>query len=170
MSTLPESKSWDYKEAELLRREVSRHQAYMFWLGFLETGQKYFRREEPPLHLGECSIWPACLSSEGLFLLSVNTKSEERGRKNTLIIMAVNSGGSSIKYELFSIEEKRTIPIPGSVKRLYRLIPSGKGEKEGIKSRKEVPDLDHEKGLRLIIDILTQEGPLHSIRKLKQWE
>ena len=85
-----------------------------------------------------------------------------------MIIMAVNSGGSSIKYELFSIEEEKEQSLSrGSVKRLYRPDSFWEGEKEGIKSRKEVPDLDHEKGLRLIIDILTQEGPLHSIQEIE---
>jgi len=82
--------------------------------------------------------------------------------------MAVNSGGSSIKYELFSIEEDKEKSLArGSVKRLYRSDSFWEGEKEGIKSKKEVPHLDHEKGLQLIIDVLTQEGPLRSIQEIE---
>ncbi len=82
--------------------------------------------------------------------------------------MAVNSGGSSIKYELFSIEEEKEKSLArGSIKRLYRSDSFWEGEKEGIKSKKEVPYLDHEKGLHLIIDILTQEGPLRSIQEIE---
>jgi len=85
-----------------------------------------------------------------------------------LIIMAVNSGGSSIKYELFSIEEDKERSLArGSVKRLYRSDSFWEGEKEGTKTKKEVPHLDHEKGLRLIIDVLTQEGPLRNIQEIE---
>jgi len=46
--------------------------------------------------------------------------------------MAVNSGGSSIKYELFSIEEEKEQSLSrGSVKRLYRPDSFWEGEKEG---------------------------------------
>ncbi|HXL02858.1 MAG TPA: acetate/propionate family kinase [Candidatus Atribacteria bacterium] len=82
--------------------------------------------------------------------------------------MAVNSGGSSIKYELFSIEEDKERSLArGSVKRLYRSDSFWEGEKEGTKTKKEVPHLDHEKGLRLIIDVLTQEGPLRNIQEIE---
>ncbi len=85
-----------------------------------------------------------------------------------MIIMAVNSGGSSIKYELFSIEEDKERSLArGSVKRLYRSDSFWEGEKEGTKTKKEVPHLDHEKGLRLIIDVLTQEGPLRNIQEIE---
>ncbi|HPZ81776.1 MAG TPA: acetate/propionate family kinase, partial [Candidatus Atribacteria bacterium] len=82
--------------------------------------------------------------------------------------MAVNSGGSSIKYELFSMEEKKERSLArGSVKRLYRSDSFWEGEQEGAGTKKEVPHLDHEKGLRLIIDILTQQGPLRSMQEIE---
>ncbi len=85
-----------------------------------------------------------------------------------MIVMAVNSGGSSIKYELFSMEEKKERSLArGSVKRLYRSDSFWEGEQEGAGTKKEVPHLDHEKGLRLIIDILTQQGPLRSMQEIE---
>ncbi|MDI3530633.1 MAG: acetate kinase [Candidatus Atribacteria bacterium] len=73
-----------------------------------------------------------------------------------MLIMAVNSGGSSIKYEVFDIRENsfRSL-LKGNLKRLYRedahleqKTPDGKTV------RKEIPHADHEKGLRFIVEEL----------------
>ena len=75
------AKSWDYKEALNFLEEKSPGTKHMFWLGFLETGQKYFRQEEPPLHLGECSICGMPTTQEVCSFCRLIQKVKEREEK-----------------------------------------------------------------------------------------
>ncbi|MGQ9621908.1 MAG: acetate/propionate family kinase [Candidatus Caldatribacteriaceae bacterium] len=82
-------------------------------------------------------------------------------------ILAVNSGGSSIKYELFEIGEEEKSLVRGSIKRLYRpdSLLEQKSQK-GVISKTE-PCLDHEKGLYLMLEALTESGYLRSLSELE---
>jgi len=82
-------------------------------------------------------------------------------------ILAVNSGGSSIKYELFEIGEEEKSLVRGSIKRLYRpdSLLEQKSQK-GVISKTE-PCLDHEKGLHLMLEALTESGHLRSLSELE---
>lgn len=82
-------------------------------------------------------------------------------------ILVVNSGGSSIKYELFAIHDNTTSLLKGSVKRLYRQdsFLEQRSEKGGI-LEKRIPNLDHEKGLHTMLEALTESGYLKDLSEL----
>lgn len=82
-------------------------------------------------------------------------------------ILAVNSGGSSIKYELFEMGEEEKSLLRGNIKRLYR--PDSlleQNSQRGVISKTE-PHLDHEKGLHLMLEALTESGYLRSLSELE---
>ncbi|MBC7218150.1 MAG: acetate/propionate family kinase [Candidatus Caldatribacterium sp.] len=81
-------------------------------------------------------------------------------------ILTVNSGGSSIKYELFDIGENEVSLLKGNIKRLYR--PDSfleQKSKDGVLEKK-VPNLDHEKGLHLMLEALKESGYLRDLSEL----
>ena len=82
-------------------------------------------------------------------------------------ILAINSGGSSIKFELFTIEETNEASLlRGNIKRLYR--PDSYLEKfqDGTTHQRAIPNLDHEKGLHLMIECLLESGVIGDIHEL----
>ncbi|NLJ48681.1 MAG: acetate/propionate family kinase [Candidatus Atribacteria bacterium] len=83
-------------------------------------------------------------------------------------IMALNSGGSSIKYELFEIEKEQEISLSrGAVKRLYRDDSFWEQQVEGKTSRLTLPQCTHEQGLKTIIHNIVKYGPLNDLKELK---
>ncbi|HSV30783.1 MAG TPA: hypothetical protein VLH40_02005, partial [Atribacteraceae bacterium] len=68
-----------------------------------------------------------------------------------MIIMAVNSGGSSIKYALYEFQVGLHKSLcRGAVKRLYRKDSFIEQHGDHPALRRAVPDLDHERGLALM--------------------
>uniref|UniRef100_A0A7V4DG29 Acetate kinase n=1 Tax=Candidatus Caldatribacterium californiense TaxID=1454726 RepID=A0A7V4DG29_9BACT len=81
-------------------------------------------------------------------------------------ILAVNSGGSSIKYELFEIGEQETSILRGNIKRLYRQDSFLEQTSSSGTLVRNVPNLDHEKGLNLMLEALTESGCLRDLTSL----
>lgn len=82
-------------------------------------------------------------------------------------ILAVNSGGSSIKYELFEVGDDCVASlVKGNVKRLYRQDAFLEQKSAHGAFEKKVPDLDHEKGLHLMLEALTESGHLKDLQEL----
>ncbi|MGC8777777.1 MAG: acetate/propionate family kinase, partial [Candidatus Caldatribacteriaceae bacterium] len=82
-------------------------------------------------------------------------------------ILAVNSGGSSIKFELFAIEKEReTSLLRGSVKRLYRPDSYLEELHRNVPHCRIIPNLDHEQGLHLVVESLLQSGEMKHIDEL----
>ncbi|NSW76370.1 MAG: acetate/propionate family kinase [Candidatus Atribacteria bacterium] len=82
-------------------------------------------------------------------------------------ILAINSGGSSIKFELFAIEKgQETSLLRGSIKRLYRPDSYLEEFYNGLTQKRNIPNLDHEKGLHCMIESLLQSGAVHDIQEL----
>lgn len=81
-------------------------------------------------------------------------------------ILAVNSGGSSIKYELFDMENGEVSLLKGNIKRLYRQDSFLEQKSQGGTLEKNVPNLDHEKGLHLMLEALTESGYLRDLSEL----
>jgi len=81
-------------------------------------------------------------------------------------ILAVNSGGSSIKYELFEIGEQETSILRGNIKRLYRQDSFLEQMSSSGTLVKNVPNLDHERGLHLMLESLTESGYLKDLTSL----
>ncbi len=82
-----------------------------------------------------------------------------------MFILALNSGGSSIKYALFTAYEEETRVLrQGAVKRLYRPDSYFEEHRNGEVRQETIPRLDHEKGLSLVIEKIIQDTPsLHAI-------
>jgi len=81
-------------------------------------------------------------------------------------ILAVNSGGSSIKYELFEIGERETSILRGNIKRLYRQDSFLEQTSSLGTLVRNVPNLDHERGLNLMLEALTESGCLRDLTSL----
>ncbi|HCU23046.1 MAG TPA: acetate/propionate family kinase [Candidatus Atribacteria bacterium] len=83
-------------------------------------------------------------------------------------IMALNSGGSSIKYELYEIEKDQEISIGrGAIKRLYRDDSFWEQQIDGKDFRKSIPQCSHEQGFKAIINNIVEFGPLNNLKELK---
>lgn len=83
-------------------------------------------------------------------------------------IMALNSGGSSIKYELFEIEKEKEISLGrGAIKRLYRDDSFWEQQIEEKTLRTSIPQCSHEQGLKAIINNIVEYGPLNNLNELK---
>ncbi|MDK2896517.1 MAG: acetate kinase [Candidatus Atribacteria bacterium] len=81
-------------------------------------------------------------------------------------ILVINSGGSSIKYQLFRMDGGEDSLCQGSVKRLYREDAFLEGVFRDKKIKKEQPQIDHEQGLKLILETLKEEDFLQSEKDL----
>jgi len=83
-------------------------------------------------------------------------------------IMALNSGGSSIKYELFDIKEgQETSLCRGAIKRLYRSDAFWEQQLKGDSFQLPLPQCSHEQGLKTIIKNIVEYGPLSELKELK---
>ncbi|MCS7242741.1 acetate/propionate family kinase [Candidatus Caldatribacterium sp.] len=81
-------------------------------------------------------------------------------------ILTVNSGGSSIKYELFVVHESEVSLLRGNVKRLYRQDSLLEQKSQYSILEKRIPNLDHEKGLHAMLEALIESGCLKSLSEL----
>lgn len=81
-------------------------------------------------------------------------------------ILTVNSGGSSIKYELFAVHEDVESLLKGNVKRLYRQDSFLEQKSQHGVLEKNIPNLDHERGLHVMLEALTESGYLKDLSEL----
>ncbi|MEN3188611.1 MAG: acetate/propionate family kinase [Atribacterota bacterium] len=82
-------------------------------------------------------------------------------------ILAVNSGGSSIKFELFAMKkEQETSLLRGTIKRLYRSDSYLEESYNGLTQKKNIPDLDHERGLHCMIEAILQSCLIGDIQEI----
>ena len=83
-------------------------------------------------------------------------------------IMALNSGGSSIKYELYEIEKEQEISLGrGAIKQLYRDDSLWEHKINGKIFQTSIPQCSHEQGLKTIINNIVEYGPLNDLKELK---
>ncbi len=84
-----------------------------------------------------------------------------------MIILCLNCGGSSIKYEVFQIHSNEELSLcRGTIKRLERDDATLTQWQRGKKQEIHVPGTFHEQGLSLIIQTLTNNGPLKGIQEI----
>lgn len=81
-------------------------------------------------------------------------------------ILTVNSGGSSIKYELFMVHDDVVSLLKGNVKRLYRQDSFLEQKSQHGVLEKNIPNLDHERGLHVMLEALTESGYLEDLSEL----
>lgn len=85
-----------------------------------------------------------------------------------MYILTVNSGGSSIKFELFAMDTKKESSLlRGNIKRLYRPDSFLEEFYNNKNQKRIVPNLDHEKGLHFLIESLLESGVIGSIEDLE---
>jgi acetate kinase len=82
-------------------------------------------------------------------------------------VLVINSGSSSIKYQLFDMPEAKVV-AKGLVQRIGE--PQGQVEQKvgDAEIKRELPIKDHGVGLRLAMELLTQGSgaPIHSVKEI----
>ncbi len=85
--------------------------------------------------------------------MSTSTPSEHRAT-----VLVVNSGSSSIKYQLVDPDSGEAV-ASGIVERIGDALGAAKHVAHGQTTRREVPVPDHADGLRLVLDLFAEIGP-----------